>query len=205
MCLENPSAPAASTSSFCMYDFGVLYLLDDHKQALNSSLHRYLSVVGTLPLIPDGDYQGHRSLVSSATCKSLSDLPDTMPLITGATMDSVGGFGVGGLVEAAGAAGGLTGLIGISGYGSGANVGVDGLCSRNDSAVGETAGAIATRLKTSNDGAKGTSSDLYCASCQLTFRSLAQLKAHRRAHQGEKPFSCTLCHTSFSTKSQLLG
>lgn len=140
--------PETTTSSFYMYDFGVVYLLDDHKRALSNSLQSYLNVSGMMPLIPDGDYQGHRSLVSSATCKSLSDLPESSSLIT----------------------------------------------SMDPQAFSDT--LIHERVE---DG------EYDCTSCQASFRSLAQLKVHRRAHQGERPFSCTLCHISFSTKQQLMG
>lgn len=45
---------------------------------------------------------------------------------------------------------------------------------------------------------------LSCPSCHMSFRSVNQLKAHRRIHEGEKPFSCQVCHRSFATKPSLL-
>lgn len=150
-CKQTENGASASTdvatSSFCMYDFGVVYLLDDHKRALSNSLQSYLAVSGMMPTIPDGDYQGHRSLVSSATCKSLSDLPDSSSMAPSSDQQSF-----------------------------------------SESLAHERA----------EDGEYG------CPSCQAHFPSIAQLKVHRRAHQGERPFSCTLCHVSFSTKQQLL-
>jgi hypothetical protein len=98
-CLEaqrgngNPSFET-SGGSLCMYDFGVIYLLEDHKQALSNSLQSFLDVAGSLPIVPDTEYRGHRSLVSNAICKSLADLPETDSLITGMHEQGVSGLGI---------------------------------------------------------------------------------------------------------------
>ena len=171
-----PPAPFETTvGSLCMYDFGVIYLLDDHKQALADSLKSFLEVSKTMPKLPRSDYKGHFSLMSNSVRHHHN--PITLLLIYCNLLPT------------------YTSIFFISQYFFvQVNKSLSDLPDAHNLNQANTNG-----VKTNGD------SDFVCTICNFTCKSNVLLKVHVRIHEGEKPFSCTLCRASFDSKKQLLG
>lgn len=64
-------------------------------------------------------------------------------------------------------------------------------------------GIISSTNKTSRKDKTKTSHRDYCKLCSKHFGSFSALETHMRSHTGVKPFVCSICDKSFSTKGNL--